>query len=167
MGVSIRGYGDIGFVRNRPDQEEDPTGELTDLLYDQYASVWSNPSFPGRNALIEGFYSYGQSTQSVDTSYGGYNRHREIICRHFLGVEPKEVWLDLKSFEHPISDLIHFSDCEGAISNPSAARIYSALKEYVSDENDDDMLRYHASFVDGLTEAFRVAAEHDGFVRFS
>jgi hypothetical protein len=117
MGLDISAYQNLEFVKGRD--------SATDDDWDNYISIYVNPDFPGRaGSLHSGFYN-GQCVHSFRAgSYGGYNVWRERLSRLVLDVLPNAIWTNFKAFAgKPFVELIHFSDCEGAIGPGVSAKL--------------------------------------------
>jgi hypothetical protein len=161
MGLDVR-----AFSRCRPDTN---TGEDQDDLIHVYGR-----DFPERlDGRAEGYYvSDDEGFHFRAGSYTGYSRWREKLCRLALGVSPEETWGDQIVFggANPFFELIHFSDCEGAIGPETSAKLLHDFDEWFDrasqaterGEWDEYDFRVYQNF----KRAFTIAAD-GGFVVFT
>jgi hypothetical protein len=64
-------------------------------------------------------------------SYSGYNEWRATLCRFVHEVSPERVWEDYETYKgKPFIELIHFSDCEGAIGPVTSAKLAKDFAEW-------------------------------------
>lgn len=99
-----------------------------------------NPSFPGRDAGLDGdgIYSYMDAVDVLSRPYGAYNRWRETLAK--LAGYPLTRRIDDDRASHaagcwdatsgPFYELIDFSDCEGSIGPVAAAKLAQDFAEW-------------------------------------
>ena len=112
----------------------------------------------------EGMYEGTDTFGFRAGSYGGYNSWRSWLSRTFLGVLPESVWDNPAQFSgKPFVELIHFSDCEGAIGPTVSAKLFHDFEANESQLNGAD--QWYVDVYHKWKRAFEIASK-DGFVIF-
>lgn len=175
MGLDITAYSKIKFIEVLPSAE---AWEDKYYMQDNDTNtfwIWpghvENPDFPqqieGADLVPGGVYSYEDSYSFRAGSYSGYNQWREWLCASFTYAIPQNVWKSPVRFQNRhFFLLVNFSDCEGLIAGPSAARLleeFEAHKDEALKRPVDDtwMLERYNDWL----KAFRLAAD-GGLVHF-
>lgn len=101
-------------------------------------------------------------------SYSGYNRWREWLAQRVHGVMPSRIWDHPKTYEgKPFFELIHFSDCEGAIGPKTSAKLAKDFEEHrIEVCGNTTAGDGYVELYEDFAKAFKRAAETDGFVIF-
>lgn len=129
--------------------------------------VRPHDAFPGSCDMKPGFYAAAHEGGFRAGSYSGYNRFREVLCQSVVGVKPSIVWDNPKNFENaPFFWLINFSDCEGSISGKAARKLAKDFAEHREVFMSAPGAVDWADVYDKFAEAFKVAAENNGYVDF-
>jgi hypothetical protein len=137
MGVDITAYRKVEKIADWPDGTEsiDDIAEYRGLdvgyVYQGQRVTDIRPfCFPEHAApLTDGLYTYQERADVASHSYSGYNRWRDWLSRVALGVPAATVWANFDAYrERGIAWLVNFSDCEGFIAAPVAARILADLR---------------------------------------
>lgn len=122
MGVDITGYKSASFVRERGEDEDWDD----DLTY-----VYKNDDFPNRaDELVQSGLYDAEYVADLGMAYSSYNFWRDELAR-ISGWPSRDMervgarhccdcW---EGKEGPFSELINFSDCEGAIGAAVSAKL--------------------------------------------
>jgi hypothetical protein len=102
-------------------------------------------------------------------SYSTYNEFRAVLSRLGLGVVPEAVWENPEEFEgQPFIEMINFSDCEGFIGPKTAKKLaadFERFNDKFTDKHDSE--RWLVEIYRDFAEAFKEAAESDGWVQYT
>jgi hypothetical protein len=99
-------------------------------------------------------------------SYSRYNGFRASLSLCVNGVEPTEIWTNPDKWkDHPLYELIEFSDCEGRIGPEISKKLYLEMKDnhikflkYIID-SPGDLIFYKEKYEDFML-AFQIASEN-------
>lgn len=136
---------------------------------EDYFNVYRNPAFVARaDELKNGCYLAAASTYFQAGSYRGYNIWRNHLARMAGYSSDEAVW---KQTGGPFWELIHFSDCEGAIGPQTSAKLAKDFQDWqgraeayavsIRAEESSWFLKKYAEW----REAFELASD-DGAVLF-
>lgn len=151
MGLDITAYSHLVYL-----------GPYKDGYHDQYIDIYGYEAFNRLDGLAPGAYAPTERTRSFSFRagpYSAYNRWREALCRCVLQVEPRQVWHNPEAYVgRPFVELIHFSDCEGAIGPRTSQKLMQDCAQ---------LLRTDVGFplLESWQKTFILAAQ-DGFVKF-
>lgn len=158
MGLDIRAYSNVNFVREFPEDDEDD-------CHGKEIRVSINQDFPERcKNLKGGIYSFEDSMGFRAGSYSGYNQWRNELAV-FSGYEDdKDAW---KKEFGPFWELIYFSDCEGCIDFEISKKLYKDFCDFddkakIYDRNEDS---YFYQKYNSWKDAFELAS-NNGCVSF-
>ena len=130
MGLDITACSHLELAREVPDFREVSDSEWND----DFEWVYDNKDFDRIDGHPQGFYRSTEETESISFkagSYGTYNGWRADLAQMAMGIRPEEVWVDEESFAgRPFVELIHFSDCEGAIGPEISAKLAKDFADY-------------------------------------
>lgn len=137
MGLDITWYRGLKKVEN---VVFDGDGEPTNVEY--YFRPYVNSDFPGRESPLEHreIYTYEEADAGPYIGYGRYNHWRDWLAKiagwplksyHQYGKDWPSHCVDCWNGETgPFSELINFSDCEGAIGHVVAAKLAKDFAEF-------------------------------------
>ena len=163
---------DISTLRNATLIKEVAVGNLTDEDYELVDEDYEHVSiiYPAYEGLRldgkpEGIYRGDPGISFRAGSYGGYNAFREELSRLALGAEPRTVWNNLEAYEgRPCFEIVHFSDCEGAIGPDTSAKLAADFKA-LTEKAEVALDAYYVGTFNNFKQAFEEAAGN-GFVIF-
>jgi hypothetical protein len=120
MGLDITAYRQLAL-------DPEATGED---MGDTHARIYANPHFPGRAVpLADGWYTYADSMSFRAGSYGGYGQWRQALATLAGYGNAEDCWGE-DGDTGPFSELINFSDCEGAIGPVVSAKLAKDFAEF-------------------------------------
>lgn len=180
MGLDITAYSNLVFVRvpNEDDEPEWNKGEMQ--IYGNHCE-----EFAARCTLKPGIYGHGYSHGFRAGSYSSYSAWRETLAKlaGYPAAETESPWAGKRlmhaagawnASEGPFYELIHFSDCEGAIGPEVSAKLHRDFVEwhdrarlFAEDLGDywGHRGEYFMEKYDNFKRAFALAADN-GVVKF-
>jgi hypothetical protein len=137
--------------------------------------VYSVDEFPlHAEGLQAGLYSYTDRGDFRAGSYSGYGEWRNWLSTTMLGMSAREVWAawgdDVQSShirDRGIAWLVNFSDCEGYISAPVAARILADMEAHFDAALAAAPDRWYADRLIQWITALRAVAPTNGVIEFA
>lgn len=169
MGLDITAYSKLKVVDVVYDADGEPIDPVTrESLFvsaADFAHIYVNPDFPERaDALMRGYYLYGETLGFRAGSYSYYSRWREELAK-LAGYPGSSDSLYpcsstvYEAFGGPFWELINFSDCEGAIGPKTSAKL---AEDFAGFRKKLDGAVVSMGFVDTYDEfekAFQLAAD--------
>lgn len=122
--------------------------------------------FKAHDHITSGIYRWdGRSMDFRAGSYSTYNGFRSDLCIMAHGVFPQVLWKNPELYEGgEFYELIHFSDCEGAIGPTTAQKLLNDFKKY-RDHYCEDSNAWDCEVYDYWIESLKIAS-NDGMLIF-
>lgn len=164
MGLDISAYRKLERVGSAKN------GEEYEDKFDWRTHVFVYPvqDYPDRLPPIEPGAVYHHAAPRFDFragSYSGYNRWREQLSMMALGVMPRTVWKDEKTYAgNPFFELINFSDCEGVIGTDVSRKLAQDFAAFQARANKHEDEWFSQKYAD-WRKAFEMASD-GGLVNF-
>ncbi|EJO27494.1 hypothetical protein, partial [Achromobacter marplatensis] len=141
MGLDVTAYARIKKLDAVFDEDGEPIDPTTREPLEYDFKAYQNPNFPGRADDIEDRAVYlGEDSAGLSVGYGGYNVWRDELAKAagYPKGKYKQHGMDWESHcvecwngaQGPFSELINFSDCEGAIGTAVSAKLARDFAEF-------------------------------------
>lgn len=176
MGLDITAYRKIDKIDAVFDAHEEPINPVTREPIEDYTRFYLNDDFPGRANEIEdrGVYRFADHFGFRAGSYGGYNMWRNELAKlagYPLGQYEQygRMWDSYcvacwEGKEGPFSELINFSDAEGAIGASVSAKLAKDFADF-QEEAEKVEAPYFKELYAKWRKAFEMASD-SGAVSF-
>lgn len=137
MGLDITAYRQL-----KQATDAEARGEDGEIKYEEgYAWIFPNSDFPGRACEFkDGAYSFDEEYWFRAGSYSGYNAWRAALSDLAGYPSVDYVW---NGATGPFSELIDFSDCEGALGTAASAKLAKDFADFQekADAHPDEWFR--------------------------
>ena len=181
MGLDISAVSHLRFVKRMPSPDglerlEEELSGRGKSLHEVYFLLYANGPHHKRQleGMKPGLYEYTEGSEHHSFragSYSSYNWWRDQLARFAHGVPAEEVWAHPRRYKgKPFVELIDFTDCDGRIGTPVAAKLLADFQAHAGKADDfatslGEEAEYWLEVYREFTEAFRLAAQ-DGALMF-
>ena len=176
MGLDISVFKDVKFIEGGElidTQDEYSVVDINGVKYEeeQFYHIYLNTHFPIQSEGFSEFILLDENDKWRDYgfragSYGGYNQWRRNLAK-IAGYQEDGMECDEAAWQcefGPFIELIHFSDCEGAINSKISKKLLADFELYEEQAKKEDEWFY--KIYQNFKEAFEIAGNKNGVVIF-